>query len=321
MKKFKGMKKTIIILFIILLSIISFAGIYVKNKNQIENIMPQYLLAKDLQGYRRVELKVSETENATEENYQKSKEILEERINALQNKSYITRLNTENGNIIFELPEDSKTDSIISQLSLQGKFEITDNDTDEVLITNDDIKNVQAGYGSTNSGTTAVFININFNEAGTEKFKNITNTYVETTVEDETNEETTETKKIAVKIDDMTLLTTYFDEEVTNGVLQLSVGSSSTSTTAELQEYLEEANSIATLLNSGKLPNAYEVEQNKLIYSDITTENLQIISIITVVVLALAMLYLIFKYKTKAILTNIAQVRIYSTITYSVKNI
>ena len=59
MRNFKAMKKTLIILTIILLSMISFAGIYVKDKNQVKNIMPEYLLARDLKGYRRVELSVS----------------------------------------------------------------------------------------------------------------------------------------------------------------------------------------------------------------------------------------------------------------------
>ena len=60
MKKYKGMKITLIILTIILLSMISFIGIYLQDKNQIKNIMPEYLLSRDLKGHRRVELKVSD---------------------------------------------------------------------------------------------------------------------------------------------------------------------------------------------------------------------------------------------------------------------
>ena len=60
MKKYKGMKITLIILTIILLSIISFIGIYVQSKNQIKNIMPEYLFSRDLKGYRRVEIKVND---------------------------------------------------------------------------------------------------------------------------------------------------------------------------------------------------------------------------------------------------------------------
>ena len=282
MKKFKGMKKTLIILTIILLSMISFVGIYVKDKNQIKNIMPEYLLSRDLNGYRRIELKVSdeiketikyneagevisdeeeetvyrveekkvnEDEILTEANYEKTKEIIEKRLNTMQIKDYVVRQDKTNGSIILEIPEDSNTDRVVGQLSLQGKFEIVDNETSEVLMTNDDLKSVQAGYGTTSSGTTAIFININFNKEGTEKFKNITNTYIETTVQseevsNEINEETSEeteateetiTKEIAIKIDDTSLLTTHFDEEVSNGILQLSVGSSTSATSEEMR--------------------------------------------------------------------------------------
>lgn len=356
MKKYKGMKITLIILTIILLSMISFIGIYVQDKNQIKNIMPEYLLSRDLKGYRRVELKVSDeiaetirydeegkvlseddtettaartevkmvnnSEVLTEENYKNAKEIIEKRLNKMQVEDYIIRQDKENGTIILELPEDSNTDRVVGQLSLQGKFEIVDNDTNEVLMTNSDLKSVKAGYGTTSSGTTAIFININFNKEGTEKFKNITNTYVETAVEKEeektTNEVKTEeteedddetetvTKEIAIKIDDSKLLTTHFDAEISNGVLQLSVGSSSNATSEDMQEYLLEANTMAALLDAGKMPIVYEVEQNKYILSDITTDEIEIAVSIAIVILAIGMIYFVIKYKTKGILGSIS---------------
>lgn len=354
MKKYKGMKITLIILTIILLSMISFIGIYMQDKNQIKNIMPEYLLSRDLKGYRRVELKVSDeiaetirydeegkvlseddtettaartevkmvnsSEVLTEENYKNAKEIIEKRLNKMQVEDYIIRQDKENGSIILELPENSNTDRVVGQLSLQGKFEIVDNDTNEVLMTNSDLKSVKAGYGTTSSGATAIFININFNKEGTEKFKNITNTYVETVVEkeeeettnevetEETEEDKTETvtKEIAIKIDDSTLLTTHFDAEISNGVLQLSVGSSSNATSEDMQEYLLEANTMAALLDAGKMPIVYEVEQNKYILSDITTDEIEIAVSIAIVILAIGMIYFIIRYKTKGILGSIS---------------
>lgn len=361
MKKYRGMKITLIILTIILLSMISFIGIYVQDKNQITNIMPDYLLARDLEGYRRIELKVSEEiaetikyddegnvlsddnteipvarieekkvnedEVLTEENYKVSKKIIENRLNKMQVTDYIIRQDKTNGTIILELAENKDTDRVVGQIALQGKFEIVDNETNEVLMTNDDLKSVKAGYGSTQTGTTAIFLNINFNKEGTEKFKNITNTYVQTivekeeveentneikpeevTTEEKENEQETVTKQIALKIDGSTLITTYFDQEISNGILQLSVGSSANATNEEMQEYLLEANSMAALLDSNKMPIVYEVEQNKYIYSNITTDEIGIIVSIVIVVLALGMVYHILKYKTKGILSSISQI-------------
>lgn len=342
MKKFKGLKITVIVLLIILLSMVSFIGIYVQDKNQVKNILPEYILSRDLKGHRRIELKVNDevketkkydadnnliTDDTTEvarteeikvnseeiltkENYEASKKVIEKRLEEMQVNNYDIRQNSENGTIILELPEDDNTDRIVGQLSLQGKFEIVDKDTNEVLMTNDDLKSVQSRYGTTSSGTTSIVLNIQFNKEGTEKFKNITNTYIQTTktVEEEGEEakEETVTKEISIKIDDTTLLSTYFSEQVTNGLLQLSVGSSTNSTTEELQEYAKEATSMAALLDSGKMPIVYEVEQNKYILSEITQDVVAKVIVVSIIVLTLAIIYLIIKYKGKGILAGIS---------------
>ena len=342
MKKFKGLKITVIVLLIILLSMVSFIGIYVQDKNQVKNILPEYILSRDLKGHRRIELKVNDevketkkydadnnliTDDTTEvarteeikvnseemltkENYEASKKVIEKRLEEMQVNNYDIRQNLENGTIILELPEDDNTDRTVGQLSLQGKFEIIDKDTNEVLMTNDDLKSVQSRYGTTSSGTTSIVLNIQFNKEGTEKFKNITNTYIQTTktVEQEGEEakEETEKKEISIKIDDTTLLSTYFSEQVTNGLLQLSVGSSTNSTTEELQEYAKEATSMAALLDSGKMPIVYEVEQNKYILSEVTQDVIEKVIVVSIIVLTLAIIYLIIKYKGKGILAGIS---------------
>lgn len=342
MKKFKGLKITVIVLLIILLSMVSFIGIYVQDKNQVKNILPEYILSRDLKGHRRIELKVKDevketkkydadnnliTDDTTEvarteeikvnseemltkENYEASKKVIEKRLEEMQVNNYDIRQNSENGTIILELPEDDNTDRIVGQLSLQGKFEIVDKDTNEVLMTNDDLKSVQSRYGTTSSGTTSIVLNIQFNKEGTEKFKNITNTYIQTTKtveqEGEESKEETETKEISIKIDDTTLLSTHFSEQVTNGLLQLSVGSSANSTTEELQEYAKEATSMAALLDSGKMPIVYEVEQNKYILSEVTQDVIEKGIVVSIIVLTLAIIYLIIKYKGKGILAGIS---------------
>lgn len=344
MKKFKGLKITIIVLLIILLSMVSFIGIYVQDKNQVKNILPEYILSRDLKGHRRIELKVNDEvketkkydaddnlitdentevavarteeikvnseEMLTKDNYEASKKIIEKRLEKMQVNNYDIRQNLENGTIILELPEDDNTDRTVGQLSLQGKFEIVDKDTNELLMTNDDLKSVQSRYGTTSSGTTSIVLNIQFNKEGTEKFKNITNTYVQTTktIEQEGEEakEETSTKEISIKIDDTTLLSTYFSEQVSNGLLQLSVGSSTNSTTEELKEYLQEATSMAALLDSGKMPIVYEVEQNKYILSEITQDVIAKVIVASIIVLTLAIIYLIIKYKGKGILAGIS---------------
>lgn len=348
MKKLKGMKLTVIILAIVLLAMVSFVGIYVKDKNTMKNLLPEYLLGRDLKGHRRVELKVDDTaetikydaegneigaedtqkevakteekrtnpeENLTEENFKVAKKIIEKRLSSMQVSDYLIRQNSSNGNMVLELPETTNTDRIVGQLYLQGKLEVVDKDTNEVLMSNRDVQSVKSGYGTASNGATVVFVNIQFNKEGTEKFKNITNTYVETKViKEETEEgqepkEETVKKEIALNIDGSTLLTTHFQEEVSNGLLQLSLGSASSDTTAkEMQEYLLQANSMEALLDNGELPIVYQVEQNKYVFSAITENVIKMVIVISIVVLAIAMIYAILTYQAKGILGSISLV-------------
>ena len=308
----KILKRTLIILIIILLSIISFIGIYVQNKNTVSNAVKEYQLGMDLEGSRKVQLsvdtseetinydkdgnKIENTETGTEvastekipvndtsvltaENYKLTKKILQDRLKVMGVTNYQIRVNESNGDITINIPEDENTDIIVAQLQYQGKFEIVDKDTNEV--------------------------NIEFNKEGTQKFKDITNTYKEiATTDAETGEETKTKKQISINVDGQTLLSTYFDREVSNGVLQLSVGSSTS--TEDLQDSLLTANNLAALLDNKMLPIVYQVAQNQYVASEVTTDNIGLLVCLSIIVATIGMIYLIIRYKEKGIFTSIS---------------
>lgn len=339
----KTLKLALIILTIILLSIISFAGVYLLDKGRMINKVNNYWLGMDLEGSRRIELavntskqtikydkdgkEIASTDTTTEvareeekeintqevltsDNYKLTKTVLEKRLNKMGINDYEVRLNEANGNITLNIPENDDTDVTVAQIAYQGKFEVIDNDTKEVLMTNDDLKTVKAGYGQTSSGATTIFVNMEFNEQGKEKLKNITNTYREVKqANEETGEEQTVKKQIALNIDGKALLTTYFDEEISNGILQISVGSSSSSATSEeLQENLTRARNLAALLDNGKTPIVYQINQNQYIASEVTNQNIAIFASVTVIAVTALMIYLVIKYKEKGILASISLV-------------
>lgn len=363
MKINKGIRISIIILVVILMSIISFVGIYVQNQNRMENIVPEYQWGMDIEGSRKIVVSVSDEveevrydangnviadsdtttevarteenqvnteESKTAENYKKSRQIIEKRLKEMQVADYTIRENEENGSLTIQIPENDDTDMVVGNLITVGKFEILDDQTEEVLMTNADIASATAGYGTTASGTTAIFVNIQFNNDGKEKLRNITQQYVETQVQTntvsedtQTNEEAqntqtngetanttdteTQTKRIRINIDGQTLLTTYFEEEITDGLIQLSVGSTSSSTTtSELQNYLIQAQAMATILNNGDMPLTYEMEQNKFVASDITPQMLQIVGYVGLAVLVILVLYMIVRYRKEGFFLGIA---------------
>ena len=223
MKKGNAIKIVLIISIVILLSLISFVGIYVKKTNQYVNLIPNYNLGMELGQKRVITLKVNEgkktiyfdengkevssipegedeskykkeeveinpKENLNEENYKKAKEIIEERLKNIKVDGYAIKNSKKNGDIVVELPNNDNTNDVVNALTPTGKFEMVSETSGKVLLSNDDLKKATIAYsnGQTQSGSQAtnVYVIVQLNKEGTKKLKEITNTYVETNDED-----------------------------------------------------------------------------------------------------------------------------------------
>ena len=363
----KKVKIITMIVLIILIAMVSFFGVYTQVQNRMENQVRDYALDMDLDGARYVRLSVNkestevikdangnevETEEEmtdeqlaengytkesvpnnsedvlTVENYEKSKKIISERLEAQGVGEYEISVDSETGDILVQIPENSATDSFVSNMNTVGKFEIIDADTKEVLMQNSDIKLVNVMYGSASSTSngTAVYLNIEFNKEGTEKLKEISNTYVEatdttnttedtnTTTENTTTEENTDssetdtaeqTKEITLKIDDEEIMTTSFDEPIENGRLQLSIGSATTDADA-FQDNITQASAMASVLDSGNLPIQYDVQSNEYILSDITNTHIEYLAVAVGIVILIGLLVFVVRYKVNGLLSAIA---------------
>ena len=364
-KTMKTVKILTITLLVILISMISFVGIYQKNKNKMENKVKDYSYSMSLNGARTIKLKVNtestddvpnnSEEVLTAENYKKSKEVIEKRLNKMNVEEYTTSVNEATGEITIQIPEqNSQTDTIIGNLNTVGKFEILDSETKEVLLNNDDIKSSEVLYNTTNSGT-SVYLQIEFNKNGKDKLKNVSQTYVsvnnttnnttennvaENTTSETENEATNTTtegssdtatteKKITMKIDDQEIMSTSFDEPITTGKIQLSVGSATTDKTT-LQNYVDQAQSVATTLDTGKMPVKYDLEKNQYILPETTTQDLVKIEIAVAIIALVGIIILIVKHKLNGLLAGIAYVGLsavymlvvrYTNVTISIESI
>lgn len=331
-KKNKNIMKIIkiltVILLIIFISMVGFIGIYKQNKSQVSNMIKEYTYAMDINGARTIKLSLNEEnsdEIKKEENYKISRNIIEKRLKKLGVEEYNIRLNEKNGEMIIEIPEETKTDEVVSNLTTVGKFEIIDSETKEVLLDNNAIKSSNVLYNSTSSGT-SVYLEMVFNKEGKNKLEEISKTYVkaeenkkdenatvenvnseETNSDDSTNEseensKSTE-KKITMKIDDEEIMSTYFDEPITTGKMQLSVGKASTDSKT-IQEYASQAQNIAIVLDSGKMPVKYNVEKNQYILSNISKQNLLYAVVAIAVIAFIGIIILVLKYKTNGLLAG-----------------
>ena len=179
------------------------------------------------------------------------------------------------------------------------------------------LENISNTYVEVDEDTT------NTTSEDTNTTENTTNTEAEnttaenTTTEENTTEDTTSnetdttedstetTKEITLKIDDEEIMTTSFDEPIENGRLQLTMGSATTDVTT-LQDNISQASSIASVLDSGKLPIQYDVDLNEYILSDITNTHIEYLAIAIGIVLLIGFIILIARYRVNGLLSTIA---------------
>ena len=261
-------------------------------------------------GYTKEETPYNPEETLTLENYEKSKEVIEKRLKELKVEDYDIKLNEQTGDIVLELPEKDNTDVIVSNIYTKGDFKIIDSDTKEVLMDNNDIKLANVMYGSSNSSTTSsssgttVYLNIEFTKEGAKKLEDISSKYVKTSTSDNTTDNTDSSdtttssteKKITMKIDDEEIMSTSFDETLKTGKIQLSIGKATTDSKT-LQGYVSQASNIAVVLDSGKMPIKYDVDENQYVLSDITNQELDIVVYILIGIVAILSIIFIIRYK------------------------
>lgn len=326
----RKLKLTLTILFIIFISLISFGGLYVQETKFAKNLIPDYVLGMDFSGYRAVtivpsteketiyydkdgnvvdeeakdgtkeEVPVNSEDVLTQDNFERTKKIIESRLYDVGVTDYLIRSNEKDGTLVVHLPENAATDLASQFIYTRGVFTVED-ENGQVLLDNSNLETVQVGYSTLTTGTT-VYLSIEFKDDSVEKFKEITNTYVEST--DEEGNDTS--RKVTIKIDGNTFLETSFDEEISNGILPLTLGTSADSAT--VTQYMNQASNIAILLNSGAIPVEYTVEQNRYIESDLALNDAIISAIVIGAILVIGIIFLIVKYKKLGLLAAISYI-------------
>ena len=341
----KKVKITTIILAIILVSLMAFGGVYIKTQNRMEDKVKEYSFGKELKGERIIELKITDgsgegetapnPEDLTVENYETVKTTIEKRLKSLGAEDYTISLNKEDGTIRVELPEDEKTDDLTYYLIASGKVQIKEKDVDTELISDAMIKKAQYTYKTSTDGAYQVYLELLLTKDGQAKLEEIRNDYAvlateideieasqntdedaenadtentteetDTTTENaETTDETTEeTKKIAT----LTVAGTEYDiEKIEKNKITVKMGSQ-TSNTTSVNNNMAKAAELAMLINSGKYPIEYEVQNNRFVYSDISKEQLMYFTLVLAVILLVIFVVFTIKYKTKGLLASIS---------------
>lgn len=306
------------------------------------------------------ETNTASDENATDENstenntvddstttsnagkYRKAAEIFRKRLKKLGVEDYTVSVDENSGEVYLALPDNERTDIILSDITQIGKFTIIDSESKEKLITNDDVKsvNVKKQTSGTSSTTgepiTYLYLEINFNLSGTKKFTSLsqkyqnivneTNTSTDANssdtanVEEEANTETesstnetnttsgsTTAPEVTLKIDDTELMSTYFSSINDTGTLTLTIGNSAQTTTDFTQrEYAAE--NLAAIMENDPLPYQYEVNTNVYINSNLDNSKINIIIYVEIGIELLISLIFIIKYRANGVFSIISTV-------------
>ena len=345
----KKLNVLLVILVVILLSIASFVGVFTSQKSDMKDAVPSYILSADLVGYRQVALQIKEeteetektTENSEEEkkeekkeltaeekaaNYRANADVVRSRFKSLKVENFTVSVDEVTGKMEITVPEDDRTDIILADVCQVGKFKITDKDTGEELMNNDDIASVVIGNTSYSGGLTT-YMSINFNAKGRGKFTDITakyqnvlvpagtpvNTAANTTENTAENAATNTTsvstestyvdKQVIIYLDDTELLTTDFDTVVSNGQLPLTLGDLS-----DDQDQYNSAKNLAAIMENKPMNDQYTVTGNTYIAAPVENNIVKVLIYVEIAIALFIALILIVKFGYKGILASVINV-------------
>lgn len=252
----------------------------------------------EISGLESYKFSVAEVEGTTILTSDEVKEI-KEKMKETGYKEYSVRKNNNEEEIFVAVSDEKNT-----KISEIGRFKVKGT----LLLSSEDIKDVKVGYGNTQEGT-VVFLNVQYDKKA---LNEISKTYVSKTDEnDQTNQ-----KQVDILLDGEKQLTTSFEEEVKDGILQLSMGNtnSSSATTEQLQKYLTQASNLAALLKAEEMPLTYTLDTNLFVKSDITNDVLKVFAIMGLVVAGIIAIFTIVKYKKQGVLSVISLIGFVATL-------
>jgi len=251
----------------------------------------------------------------TPENYEKTKKIIQKRMERLNGYEYNIRVDNETGDIVLEVP-DNEDDILVQKsiMSTKGNLQIVDSQTGLILLDSDKIESATAvqGLDGQTGNAYQMYVTIQYKKDAIETLREISTKYVKeetptsgenadenTVSEDETEEESSEEsniKSVKVLLDGTSLRETYFGDELKDGAISIPVGEATTDLSA-FEKTRNQVAAMASTINGEPLPLEYELVSDNFKKSDVTEmtkRNIKMIFAIVVVAISAA---LIIKYK------------------------
>lgn len=335
MKNSKKLELILKILVCILIILIGTVGIYTKENNMYNNLLPEYTLGSDIKGSTILELEVDDTKNTVYydkdgnevassevtdknkddytkeeipvnaeedlnlENYKEIKKIMDKRLMLLGVDQYQLDLNEDNGKIILSV-EDNYIEDIESILPMVAKLQLIDSNTEDVIIDYTDFESAESTYIQL-TREYRTYITLKLKDSGIEKIKDIDKYKVVETVKDSEGNEKKQESKLIVNFDSQKIAEVSYDDIVLNGkTLRVTTAKGITSDSELSSQYNLDA--IASRLATiGKMPIKYNLIAEEFIKND-SKIDIVYITMALIAICAILSIILVISHKFKGLL-------------------
>lgn len=230
------------------------------------------------------------------DNYTLAKDIIQKRMEKISSYEYNIRQDSITGEIILEVPNNDNISLEEGLVTIKGNFELVDYQNGLVLINNSHVKSATVIGNTDSDNHYQVYLQVNFDETGRALLKEISNQYQSVT--DSTGKSTN--YYVSAALDGETLTTTYFGEEIANGVITIPMGEAF-ETYEEYVSATESVQNIANVIDGETLPIKYELSSDNYIVTDISNQIKVIIGIVGLVVILCISIYFIIKFKSNGL--------------------
>ena len=271
---------------------------------ELDEAEPEAETPTDDTGFSKETKLIKENEKAalTKANFEKSKKIIEDRLENAGATEYAIRLDENTGNMVVELSQNDEVAYLYQvALSAYGEFDIIDYQTGVVLMDKSHLKNAQA-FANMDSETNkyTVYLQLELDDAGRKIIKEISKQYIKYT----DSEGTEKTDRIAIRVDGASIMTTYFGEEYDSAILSIPI--SDNVEIADVKQYQKSVEDVAFLLNHETIPVKYAQDGATLfIESTLADNTMTIIYWSVVAILIVVIVVLLVRFGPRGLLAGI----------------
>ena len=247
-------------------------------------------------------IKENEDSILTKENFEKSKKLVEERLENAGATEYAIRLDDVTGEMVVELSQNDDVGYLYQvALTALGEFDIIDAQTGVVLLDKTSVSDtaVAANYSQASNSYT-IYLQVNLTDEGTKLLEEISKKYVEYS----DSEGNSQKEYISIRVDGASVMKTYFGEPYTQSILNVPIADNVSA--KDLNTYQKSVNDVAFAINHDTMPIKYkQVGSAVFIESDMAKETMSIFYWTVVCALIVIFIILSIKYKTKGVLAGI----------------